>query len=108
MRIEYRILTTHGAEPSEVIAGLQDLAARVTELSGRASLADGRPFGDYIARQLSGPARTRARNRGRGNAMVYVATAPGSEGRAIHGRGFRVERVVCDDNHTPNPKGGVA
>lgn len=103
--VQYHILTHHDAEPSEILeAGL--LPDRIRELSGRGTLADGRPFSAYIVAQFGKADRYSGKPRD----SVYVATAPGSEGRAIHGKGFIVKRVEsgnCDQRHTTITKGGV-
>jgi hypothetical protein len=71
----------------DVVAPLQVIADLISELSGRGTLADGRPFANYILRQIGTRAYGRTRDR------VYVACAKGSPGRALIGRGFTVERA---------------
>src|SRR4051794_20223506 len=85
----YEIKRNADAAADEVIAcnGFAGIMARIETLSGRAALADGRPFGAYILGQIG---RTDRRS-GRKRTRVYVATSPGSEGRRDYGRGFVVE-----------------
>lgn len=83
----FEIKRNADAEADEVIAsdGFAGIIGRIESLSGRGALSDGRPFGAYIVGQIGRTVYGRKRNR------VYVATRPGSEGRAAYGRGFVVE-----------------
>jgi hypothetical protein len=84
----YRIRANHAADPTEPIAAGR-IVEVVTDLSGRGSLSDGRPFGHYILAQFRKPDRA-----GRPRRFVAVGTAKDSPGRALYGRTFLVERIT--------------